>query len=75
MVRGRVFRIEPLQNIEAEAVLAVRRPGRTTRAISAAEFSRASDPPPWGVLDTSRAQAAGVRIRPWEVALEEYLLG
>jgi dTDP-4-dehydrorhamnose reductase len=57
----------------AERVLAVRRPGRATRPISASEFTRASDPPPWGVLDTSRATAAGVRLRPWEAALAEYL--
>ena len=59
----------------ADRVLAVRRPGRTTRPISAATFTRASDPPPWGVLDTSRAITAGVRLRPWETALEEYLSG
>ncbi len=57
----------------AERVLAVRRPGRATRPISASDFVRASDPPPWGVLDTSRATAAGVRLRPWETALEDYL--
>ncbi len=57
----------------AERVLAVRRPGRATRPISASEFTRASDPPPWGVLDTSRATAAGVRLRSWETALAEYL--
>ena len=57
----------------AERVLAVRRPGRATTPISASDFARASDPPPWGVLDTSRARAAGVRLRPWETALEDYL--
>lgn len=59
----------------ADRVLAMRRPGRTTRPISAAEFTRASDPPPWGVLDTSRATAAGVHLRSWESALGEYLRG
>jgi len=57
----------------ADAVLAVRRPDRSTRPISSAEFTRASDPPPWGVLDTSSAEAAGVHLRPWEAALAEYL--
>ena len=57
----------------AEQILAVRRPGRATKPISASEFTRASDPPPWGVLDTSRATAAGVQLRPWETALEDYL--
>jgi len=57
----------------ADRVLAVRRPGRATRPISAAEFTRASEPPPWGVLDTSRAAAAGVHLRSWRAALEDYL--
>jgi dTDP-4-dehydrorhamnose reductase len=59
----------------ADRILAVRRPGRSTRPISAADFTRASDPPRWGALDTSRAAAAGVRMRPWEAALAEYLAG
>jgi dTDP-4-dehydrorhamnose reductase len=57
----------------ARRVLAVRRPGRTTRAISRTEFVRASDPPPWAVLDASRARAAGVALRSWEEALDDYL--
>lgn len=57
----------------ARAVLAVRRPGREMRAISADEFERASEPPRWGILDTSRAAAAGVTMRPWQDALAEYL--
>jgi dTDP-4-dehydrorhamnose reductase len=57
----------------ADRVLAVRRPGRSTRPISAGEFSRASDPPPWGVLDTSRAKSAGVRLRSWQGAIDDYL--
>jgi dTDP-4-dehydrorhamnose reductase len=57
----------------ADRVLAVRRPGRSTRPISAAEFARASDPPPWGVLDSSRAVAAGVQLRSWQEALDQYL--
>jgi hypothetical protein len=54
-------------------VLAARRPGRVTRPISATEFTRASDPPPWGALDVSRALAAGVELRTWDAALDEYL--
>jgi len=57
----------------ARRVLAVQRPQRRTRAISGVEFERASDPPPWGVLDTSLAARAGVSLRPWEVALEAHL--
>jgi dTDP-4-dehydrorhamnose reductase len=57
----------------ARRVLAIRRPGRATRPIPRSAFERASDPPPWGVLDTSRAAAVGVRMRPWEVALDAYL--
>jgi dTDP-4-dehydrorhamnose reductase len=57
----------------AEAVLAIRRPGRQLRPIGMADFQRSSEPPPWGVLDTSRATAAGVELRPWQDALSEYL--
>lgn len=57
----------------AQAVFEVRRPGRETRAISASEFERASEPPRWGILDTSRAAAAGVTMRSWQEALAEYL--
>ena len=57
----------------ARRVLAARRPGRATRPIPRSAFQRASDPPPWGVLDASRAAALGVRMRPWEDALDDYL--
>ena len=57
----------------AAAVLSRRRPGRTTRAIGRADFRRASDPPPWGVLDAARATSLGVSLRPWETALDDYL--
>ncbi len=57
----------------AKAVLEVRRPGRELRPIPLAEFERHSDPPPWGMLDTSRAAAAGVVMRAWQEALAEYL--
>ena len=57
----------------AEAVLDARRPGRELKPIAMADFERASDPPPWGVLDTTKARAAGVELRPWTEALAEYL--
>ena len=57
----------------ARAVLDVRRPGRELKPIAMADFERASDPPPWGVLDTTKARAAGVELRPWTEALAEYL--
>ena len=57
----------------ARAVLDVRRPGRELRPIGLAEFERASAPPPYGVLDTSKARAAGIALRPWQDALTEYL--
>jgi dTDP-4-dehydrorhamnose reductase len=57
----------------ARRVLDVRRPGREMRAISRTQFERASDPPPWGVLDSSKAAHAGVVMRPWQDALAEYL--
>ncbi len=48
----------------ARAVLALRRPGRELKPISQADFERPSRPPRWGVLDTSRAAATGVTLRP-----------
>ncbi len=57
----------------AKRVLSIRRPGRAVRPISRTEFPRASDPPPWGVLATSRADAVGVRLPDWQTALDEHL--
>lgn len=59
----------------ARQVLDVRRPGRAMQRISRASFERASDPPPWGALDSSRAAAVGAQMRPWQDALHEYLGG
>jgi len=59
----------------ARAVLDVRRPGREVEPITLADYARSSDPPPWGVLDTSKAAAAGVSLRAWQEALAEYLAG
>ena len=47
--------------------------GRQLEPISRTRFERASDPPPWGVLDSSKAASAGVVMRPWRDALTEYL--
>ena len=57
----------------ARAVLDVRRPGRELQPITLAQYERHSDPPPWGILDTSKAAAAGVVMRPWQEALADYL--
>ena len=57
----------------AERILSIRQPGRPVRPISRMEFQRPSDPPPWGVLDTSRAAAEGVQLRAWQDALDAYL--
>lgn len=59
----------------AREVLRRLRPGREVRPVDRSAFQRASDPPPWGVLDTSRTEAFGVRMRPWQRALEAYLAG
>lgn len=59
----------------ARHVLDLRRPARRVRPVSRAEFPRASDPPPWGVLDTERAAVLGIRMRPWQDALDAYLDG
>ena len=57
----------------ARAVLDVRRPGKMMQPIMSAQFRRPSSPPRWGVLDTSRAAALGVTMRPWQEALADYL--
>jgi dTDP-4-dehydrorhamnose reductase len=58
----------------AKAVLDRCRPGRSLVATSQRDFARASVPPPWGVLDSTRAAVeAGVVLRDWRAALEDYL--
>jgi dTDP-4-dehydrorhamnose reductase len=57
----------------ARAVLDVCRPERELRPITLEQYKRHSDPPPWGALDTSKAAAAGVVMRPWNEALAQYL--
>ncbi len=51
------------------------RPAVRLAPISRREFVRASSPPAWGVLDSSRAASFGVRLRPWQEALRDYLSG
>jgi dTDP-4-dehydrorhamnose reductase len=57
----------------AVRVLRTRRPSATVRPISRADWARASDPPPWAVLDGSRVAAAGISLRSWEDATDSYL--
>ncbi len=59
----------------AEAVVARRRPDRAIRPISRVDFVRASDVPPWGVLDPGQATSLGISLRPWRAALDAYLEG
>lgn len=58
----------------ARAVLEQCRPGRQTRPISRADIVRDSTPPAWAVLDGTRASVAGVRMRGWRAALDDYLV-
>ena len=57
----------------ARTVLGRCRPGIEVQPIRLADYERASTPPRWGVLDTSRAARAGVTLRPWREALDAYL--
>lgn len=57
----------------AERVLRRCRPGVRLRPISHATYERPATAPRWAVLDTSRAEALGISVRPWTQALEEYL--
>lgn len=57
----------------AEHVLGRCRPGTTMEPTMQRDFQRASSPPPWGVLDCSRARSYGVGLRDWHEALAEYL--
>jgi dTDP-4-dehydrorhamnose reductase len=57
----------------AATVLARCRPGQATRPIAQADYPRPSTPPRWGVLATAKAAAAGVTLREWRGALDDYL--
>jgi dTDP-4-dehydrorhamnose reductase len=56
----------------AARVLGRCRPDRATTPISRKEFVRASTPPPWAVLENTRASALGIRLRSWEQAVDAY---
>ena len=49
------------------------RQGTSLEPISRQEFSRASNPPAWSVLDCSKAAGHGVTLRPWQEARGDYL--
>jgi dTDP-4-dehydrorhamnose reductase len=59
----------------AEHVLARCRPGVTLRPVSHGEYERAAAVPRWAVIDTSRAEALGLTLRPWQEGLDHYLSG
>jgi dTDP-4-dehydrorhamnose reductase len=42
-------------------------------AITLADYARASNPPPFAPLANTAAAALGITLRPWQVALEEFL--
>jgi dTDP-4-dehydrorhamnose reductase len=43
------------------------------RPILSTEFKRASTPPPFGAIQNNLAAALGIRLRPWQEALEDCL--
>jgi dTDP-4-dehydrorhamnose reductase len=57
----------------AEAILGYCRPATQLVRIHMADYRRASTPPRWGVLDTSRAASLGVTLRSWREPLAGYL--
>jgi dTDP-4-dehydrorhamnose reductase len=57
----------------AREVLQRCRRGTPIAKISKSEFSRASTPPAWSVLDSSAAAGFGVTMRDWRSALADYL--
>lgn len=57
----------------AADLMARLQPGTSVEAIDSSEFTRASTPPPWGVLDSSRAAKAGIRVRGWREAAGSYV--
>ena len=57
----------------AAAVVAMCRRHVELAPITRHEFRRASVPPAWAVLDCSRGAQFGVRLRPWQEGLQDYL--
>ncbi len=47
--------------------------GVTNSPILSSEFNRASTPPPFGALHNIAGAAIGIRLRPWQEALADYL--
>jgi len=47
----------------------------SVRPISSREYTRASTPPSWAVLDGSKAAGLGVPLRSWETAFADYVPG
>ena len=65
---GRASRAEYAQHVLGRC-----RPARAVLPISGHEYTRASTPPAWAVLDNRRARALGMVMRPWQQALDDYL--
>jgi dTDP-4-dehydrorhamnose reductase len=59
----------------AQRVLARCRPGTALRPLTHGEYERPAQVPRWAVLDSHKAEALGLRLRPWTEALDEYLAG
>jgi dTDP-4-dehydrorhamnose reductase len=59
----------------AEVLRMARRTGVKLRPIALAEFKRDSSVPPYTPLHNLAAAALGVRLRPWQAALAEYIQG
>jgi dTDP-4-dehydrorhamnose reductase len=57
----------------AQTIIDRCRPGTPMERISRRDFSRASEPPGWGVLDPARASGYGIGLRDWRAAIAEYL--
>lgn len=56
----------------ATALLQLCRPDVLIEPTSSSAFVRASSPPAWSVLDTGKANAAGIVLRDWMAALRDY---
>ena len=57
----------------AQAIVDIQRRGTPLVAIKAADFVRASSPPAWAVLDTSKAAHLGIEVLNWRQELARYL--
>ncbi|HEU0168810.1 MAG TPA: NAD(P)-dependent oxidoreductase, partial [Chloroflexota bacterium] len=66
--QGACSRMEWLQ-----AILRLSGIGRPVRPVHLADFQRPSRPPAYSALANERAAALGITLRPWQLALDEYL--